>query len=216
MPQGGDEQGGQDDDHAGDPSADPRGGQPVGRGGRTRAEVAEPRPAGHDDDEHALQPPAQLVRRVGLQDRLPVHRGHEVGGARDGEQEHDQPRRGSASPDTATAAPHTSTATTSATPWWRTRRIQPDDRPARDDPIAIEANSQPTAAAEPLRRGLREQRAGHREEHRRDVDRERQQQHRVLRDERETLDDGPQPRHLPLDRRLAPVSGGSAGSRSAA
>ena len=58
----------------------------------TRAQVAEPRAAGDDRDEHALHPPAHLVRGVGLQDRLAVHRADQVGGAGQREQRDGEPQ----------------------------------------------------------------------------------------------------------------------------
>src|SRR5215475_10200781 len=56
-----------------------------------------------------------------------------------------------ASPDAATASPQQTTAATSATPWRCTRPIQPDSSPPVTAPIAIAANSQPTAPGPPKR-----------------------------------------------------------------
>ena len=53
--------------------------------------VAQPRPAGDDDDEHALQPPAQRVRRRGLQDRRAEDGADHVGGAGDRQEQHAEP-----------------------------------------------------------------------------------------------------------------------------
>ena len=81
-----------DDDDAGDPAAHPgeRGRRDRGRGAGPH--VAQPRTAGDHRDEDALHPAAHLVRRVGLQDRLPVHRADQVGRAGEGEQHDGQPQ----------------------------------------------------------------------------------------------------------------------------
>ena len=65
---------------------------PKASAARTRAQVTQPRPTRHHDDEHALQPAAHLVRREGLQDRLPVDAGDQVGRPGDRQQHHHQPQ----------------------------------------------------------------------------------------------------------------------------
>ena len=64
--------------HRGDPARHPGERRPGHRRRRTGPQVAQPRPARDHDDEHALQPAPHLVRRVHLQDRLPLHRRHQV------------------------------------------------------------------------------------------------------------------------------------------
>ena len=62
----------QRDGDADEGRAGPGDGEPETRGHRPGPQVAEPGAAGDDHGEHSLQPPAQLVRGVGLQDGLPV------------------------------------------------------------------------------------------------------------------------------------------------
>ena len=83
----------QHEHHAGDPAAHPRRGHPDSSRGHPRPQVTEPRAAGDDHDEDTLHPPPHLVRRIHLQDGLPVDGRDEVGSAGTREQHHGQPER---------------------------------------------------------------------------------------------------------------------------
>ena len=196
VPEGRHEQGAEHDHGAGEAASDPGGLQADDRCRGPGPQVTQPGAARHDHDEHALQPAAQFVRRVRLQDRLPVHGRHQVRRAADGEQ-HDrqpervrQPRRGDRQP------PHDDgdheCDALPVDPADPARRQTGDRRPDGD---RREQPPDGRLAAEPLVGSLGEQGTRHGQHHRDDVDAERQQQHRAAGDEDEPLDHRAQPRH---------------------
>ena len=158
-------------------------------GPHSRAQVAQPWPTGDHDDEHPLHPPPHLVGGVGLQDRLPVDRGDQIGRTPHGKQRDHQPER-------------------PREPGRRNRQPPDDDRPDQSQPLSADpadpTGQQPSddgadrdrgvepagcpRAAEALLRDLWEQRPRQRHHHRDDVHGERHQQHGPAGDEREPFD----------------------------
>ncbi len=152
-------------------------------------------PAGDHDDEDAAEPAAHLVRCGRLQDRRAEDRRHHVRQPRGGQAEHGQPQH-------------------VGQPEQRDRRPPHDDRDEHRDAVPVHpaepAGEQRTEQRADRERGVEdpggllpaavdvlresgEQRAGHREHHRHEVDHEGHQQHLPAAQEGQPLQDARRP-----------------------
>ena len=181
---------------------------------RPGPQVAQPGTARDHDHEHALHPPAHLVGRVGLQDRLPPHRGDQVGRAADGQEQHAPATTGWASPRRGDGQPPHGDHDVSAMPCRWTRPTQPDNSPPTTAPTAMRATSQPSASA--TRRSAGRRAPGTARWAARTTIAMMSTTNDIIstgagHDEAQALDDRPQPGPW-----ISPPSGGSGGSRTAA